>query len=124
MLDRMVRIAPNCPQAVTVLNDGKILLHRKGDTFIVRDNQQHILFVRNQADYPITFWNSSECSPESIVVRPKTWMSVVGKTSVCSAFGDKEVFFLEKDAVQIANLTVTFSHRKGNPIASDVTITR
>jgi len=123
--EMMTQITPGHPHGVTTTPDnGKVLLCRKGDAFILRDNQQHILFVRNYTNYPITFWNSSECSPEYTVVAAKTWAAVVGKTSVCSVFSDEEVFFLGKDVVQIDNLTVTFSPRKGNPVGSNVTITQ
>lgn len=106
-----------------VLNNGKTLMTvTDGNIFTLTDNHRHILFVRNQSDSAVTFWNGSNTAPETTVVPAMTWDIVVGKTVIGAAFGDECNFLAGDSTLRVANCDVVFTHREGT-FGSDVSIT-
>lgn len=111
---------------ITLLSDGHVILstNLEGDVFTISDNHRHVLFVSNRTDLAHTFWNDSVHSPECTIVPAKSFLVVVGKTTVCTAYSRQMCFLTSPEDISLNNASLTFSVRKDSLYASDVVISQ
>ena len=76
------------------MNDGHILLYVNAsrDVFTLCENRRRVLLVSNRTKLNWTFWDGDAISPECTIVPARSFLAVVGKTTVRGAFGAEENF--------------------------------
>lgn len=124
---------------VLYLDDGRITLTcptSQDDTYTLEDNRYLTLYVQNRTDVNYSFLNeAAECT----IVPARSFMTVVGKTMVCSAtvsptrffstssdkllFSDLASSAVDKRYVSEGSTLLTFSARFSDLHSSNVVIT-